>query len=79
MEVNKLSNTPTLSPYNIEASQTNLFHNQHNSSELLHTEFNIRQLNINSQYYGYIFCLILFFGVIAYIIYEYTTNSKYPI
>ena len=78
MEVNKLSNTTTLSPYDIEESQTNLFHNQQKSSELLHTEYNIRQLNINSQYYGYIFCLILFFGIIGYIIYEYTINSNYP-
>lgn len=79
MEEPKLINVPDLSPYDDETPQTNLFHNQYNSTEIIDNEYNITQRNIITKYYGYIFCFILFFGIVAVIIYEYTNNQNYPV
>jgi len=77
MEEPRLSRVPTLSvnEFDIEIQQSNLINNQHNSSSLFNSENNV---SLNPEHYGYTLCCIIFFGIIALIIYEYTTNKSYP-
>lgn len=82
MEEPRLSRIPTLSAYDIETPQSNLFDYTHNNStDTLDIEYNNRRPNIilNTQYFGCGLCFIIFFGIISYIIYEYTTHKNYYI